>query len=181
MFIIGKMIYLTSRILGYPNNNSYLKEEILAVIIRKCLGRLNNLMQISVHEFVNEINILKIIPMIRHHDVFQSNNILMVKMSKKFQFTQSSKRINAIFKRILYLLYCNFLICFPIDRRTNNPISSSTNRLNRHIFGVNFKQGLPHGKIMLSFNSYPVRRLNRSRHSLQIKFNNNPAQQFLKF
>lgn len=180
MFMMGKMIYLTSRILGYPNNNSYLKEEILAVIIRKCLGRLNNLMQIGVHEFINKINILKIIPMIRHHDVFQSNNILMVKMSKKFQFTQSSKCINAILKSVLYFLNCNFLIGFPIDRRTNNPISSSTNGLNRHIFGVNLKEGLPHGKIMLSFNSYPVRRLNRSRHSLQIKLNNNHAQ-FIKF
>jgi len=149
--------------------DSYLKEEILAVIIRQCLRRLNNLVQIRVHEFINQINILETIPMSRHHDVLQSNHILVVKVAKKLEFTQSPQRINPVLKGILNFLYGNLLIALFIHRRAHNPVSTATDRLDWHVFWINLKQGLPHGEIMLPFSPDSVWRINRSSHFLQIK------------
>lgn len=113
---------------------SYLKEEILAVIVRQCLRRLNNLVQICVHEFINQIDILETIPMNRHHNILQSNDILMVKVAKKLEFTQSSQSINPVLKGILYFFYGNLLVGVFIHRRAHDPVCTATNRLDWHVF-----------------------------------------------
>lgn len=146
----------------------HLEEKVLAVIICESLRRLNNLMQIGIHEFINQIDILEVSPMTRHHYVFQCDHIFMLKMPKKLQFSQSSQSVNTVLKCIVYLFYCNFLIGFPVHRRAHNTICPSTNRFDGHIFCINLKQGLPHGIIMFPWGPDPIRRLHWSCHFLQI-------------
>lgn len=114
------------------------------MITGKRLRRLNDMMKIRIHKFVNQIHVLEACPVNWHHNILQSNHILMANVSKKLQFPQCPQRIDTILKHVVDLLDCDFLIGFPIDGRANNPICPSTYGLNRHVFRVNLKQSLPH-------------------------------------
>lgn len=134
------------------------------MVIRKCLRGLDNLMQICIHKFINHVDIVETPPVDGHHDIFQSNHVFMSKMSEELQFSQSSQCINAVVECIMYLLNCNLLIGFPVNRRAHNTVGPSTNRLDWHIFGVNLKQSLPHGIVMLPWRLNSIWRLNWSCH-----------------
>lgn len=140
------------------------------MIVRKWLGGLNNLVQIRIHELIHQVDILEALPLNWHHHILQSNHIFMPKMLQQLQFPQRPQRINSVLKRIVDLLNRNFLVRFPVHGRANDAVRSSTDRFDRHVFGIDLEQGLPHGIVMLSLRSNPIWRLNLSRHFLHIKF-----------
>ena len=145
------------------------------------LRGLNDLMKIRIHKFVNQINVLETCPMNRHHNILQSNHIVVPNMSKKLQLPQRSKRINAILKHVGDLLDRDFLIGFPIDGRANNSICPSTNGFDRHVLGVNLKQSLPYWEIMLPSLPNPIRRLNYSSHFTPIIHHKEHNQNLLNY
>lgn len=149
-------------------NGYYLKEEILAVVVRECLRRLNNLAQIRIHELENQIHVLEASPMDGQHHILQRNNILVPKMPKKLQLPQGSQRIDAVLERVVYLLYRDLLVGLSVHGGANDAVCPATDGFDGHVLGVDLEQGLPHGVVVLPWRSNAIRRLNRCCHSLII-------------
>lgn len=149
-------------------NGYYLKEEILAVVVRECLRRLNNLVQIRIHELVNQIHVFEASPMDGQHHILQRNNILVPKIPKKLQLPQGSQRIDAVLERVVYLLYRDLLVGLSVHGGANDAVCPATDGFDGHVLGVDLEQGLPHGVVVLPRRSNPIRRLNRCCHSLII-------------
>ena len=146
--------------------DAYLKKEILAVVIGQRLRRLDNLMQIRVHELGDQVDILEAPPMYRHHYILQGNDILMAQVPKELQLAQRPQRIHAVVKDVVYLLDGDLLVGLLVDRGANYPVGSSSDGLDRHVLGVDLKHRLVHRVVMLPMVLLAIQRSYHLRHFL---------------
>lgn len=117
----------------------------LTMVIVKRLIRTNNVVKVSVHQFINNVNIIEGILSWRSYDIPNSNylrktvitkqrnrninkkrllkrvkkmNIFMVHVAKELNLPQSPFSVNDVVKGVSNLLYGNFLMRIAINSST---------------------------------------------------------------
>ena len=158
----------------------YLKQEVLAVIIRKGLRRFDDLMKISIHELINQVNIFETGSNRRQHNIFKRDHILVPHMPKKLELSQRPQSINTILKHVMNLFDSDSLVGLTVDRRADHTVSSSSNGFDGNILGVDFEQSLPHGVVMFPLLFDPVWWVNQHRHCSSAKNSTNPQKGFIE-
>ena len=63
------------------------------MVISEILGRANNLMKVSIHQLIHNVNIIKVLPLRRPYDVLNFNNL---RNNMKESHPQSSGEINIL-------------------------------------------------------------------------------------
>jgi hypothetical protein len=80
------------------------------MIVGKRLRRIDNLMQVGVHEFRDQIHILEALPVYGHHYILQTNNVLVAEVPKELQLAQHPQRLLSIAEDIVYLFDRDLLV-----------------------------------------------------------------------
>lgn len=138
----------------------YLKQEVFAVIIRKRLRGFNDLMKISIHQLINQVNIFETRFIRREHNVFKRDHVIMPHVPKKLELSQRPQGVNAILEHIVNLFDGDLLVGLAVDGRTNHTVSSSSDGFDGNILSVDFEQCLPHGVVMFPLLFDPIWWLN---------------------
>ena len=104
-----------------------LVQEKLVMLRGKVIIRLDHLMEIRLHELKHNIDILKLPPRRREHDVFDLNYVRVTKQPKKLDLSQYACGIRDMLKHIIDLLDSNPLTCAGIYCCSNYSITPFTN------------------------------------------------------
>lgn len=104
-----------------------LVQEKLMVLRSKIIICFNHLMEVRFHELKHNIDILKLSPRRRKHDVLNFYNVRMFEQSEEFDFSKDSHGIRHMLKNIIYFLYSNMFSSTSVNGRSHNAITSFTN------------------------------------------------------
>lgn len=85
---------------------------------------LDNLVQIRLHQFKNNINVLEIPSRRWQHDVLDLDYVRMAQQPQKLDFPQDSRCVRDVLKDVVNFLYSDFLTGMGIDCRAHDPITS---------------------------------------------------------
>ena len=88
---------------------THLVHEELEVVVCKRLRRSNDLMQVGVHELVDNIDVFEVLRIGREQKVPHANDVLMLQMSQQLDFTQGAPGVCQVFEGVLDLLDCYLL------------------------------------------------------------------------
>lgn len=122
----------------------YLKDEVLAMFVGQRLRGLDDLVQIGVHELVNQVHILEASAVDRQHHILQGNHILMLDVPQELELPQGPQRVDPVLEHVVDLLDRDLLVRLPIDRRAHHAVRSFPDGLDGYILGVHLKQSFPH-------------------------------------
>lgn len=107
----------------------HLVQKELVMLLGQIIVRLNNLVQIGIHEFKDNIDILEILLARWKHDVLYLNYIRMPQHPKQFNFSQNSCSIRGVFENVFNFLYGNLFSSLRVGCRANNTIAAFPNNL----------------------------------------------------
>jgi hypothetical protein len=168
---------------------AYLVDKILTVVVRQGLGRPDYLMQVRVHQFIHNVQVVEGPSPQRLHDVFDSNDVLMIEMPKQPDFSQRPARIGGILECIANFLDSNLFPSLHIPSRAHNPVSALPNRFYWLILCIDLKERSPQHELVLPRGAGTLWGIDTSGHAVwllqlifqherqaQIRFNKNPTQ-----
>lgn len=101
-----------------------LVQEELVMLLGQIIIGLDNLVQIRLHQFKNNINVLEIPSRRWQHDVLDLDYVRMAQQPQKLDFPQDSRCVRDVLKDVVNFLYSDFLTGMGIDCRAHDPITS---------------------------------------------------------
>ena len=99
-------------------------QEELIVFVRQIIVRLDDLMQIRLHELEHDEHVVKIPRIRRQHDVQHLHDVRVLQVSQQRHLSQDPRRVARVIERVLHLLYRHSLPRLAIDRRAHDAVAS---------------------------------------------------------
>ena len=121
----------------------YLVNEVLEVLIGKCLGAPDDLVQVRVHELIDDVDVVIFVFVGRFLNIPDCDDVLMPKMSEQFNLPQRPPRVRKILEGVSDLLDCHLLPSHQILCTANNPIGTLANGLDRLVLIINNELAAP--------------------------------------
>lgn len=115
-----------------------LVDEELAVVITKG-RRLEHVLKVGVHDFGNDVNIMEEAFMGRDDKVFDGEDVLMLHMSKKHDFTKGATSSKGSLESVWDFLDSHFLVCVDVVESVDLSISSCADGCDWGVLFVNFE------------------------------------------
>lgn len=87
------------------------------MLLGECLIGSNDLVEVSVHELICNVNIIEGVPLRWRYYIPNRNNILMIHMPQQLDLSQRPLRIDPVVECIRNLLHRNVLVRLRIQSR----------------------------------------------------------------
>lgn len=107
----------------------HLVQKELVMLLGQIIVRLDNLVQIGIHKFKDNIDILEILLARWKHDVLYLNYVRMPQHPKQLNFSKNSRSVGGVFENVFNFLYGNLFSSLGIGCRANDTIAAFPNNL----------------------------------------------------
>lgn len=96
-------------------DRGYLVDEVLAVVVREALRGPYDLVEVCVHELIDDIDVLEFLAAGRRQDVLYPDDVLVVEVPEELDLSQGPLRIHDVFKSLANFLDGNLFVrlCVP--------------------------------------------------------------------
>ena len=94
-----------------------LVDEVLAVVVREALVGADDLVEVGVHELVDHVDVLELLPGGRRQDVLERDHVLVGEVLKELDLPERPLGVHDVLKRLADLLDGDLLVCLHVPRR----------------------------------------------------------------
>jgi hypothetical protein len=109
------------------------------------------LVKVSIHKFINNVDIIEGVVTNRLHDILHCDYVFMKQMAEQSDLSKCAPCICCVLKRIGDFLDCNFVTIIIVSCRAYNTVRSFTYWLYGDIFGVDLKQASPQHVVVFAW------------------------------
>mmetsp|Transcript_10629 Transcript_10629/g.13132 ORF Transcript_10629/g.13132 Transcript_10629/m.13132 type:complete len:204 (-) Transcript_10629:434-1045(-) len=115
--------------------------KILDVVNTQTLFRVDNAVQVRLHQIGHDIHVIKVLHAAcqRRHHIHNPNNIFVSEVFQKFDFAQNALGINFVTKRLRYHFNRDLCIGRRVQSRNHDTVRTGANHANERILRINSK------------------------------------------
>mmetsp|Transcript_39627 Transcript_39627/g.69597 ORF Transcript_39627/g.69597 Transcript_39627/m.69597 type:complete len:264 (+) Transcript_39627:926-1717(+) len=123
----------------------HLIDKVLNMIKTQTLLGINDSVQIRLHQFTDNVNILEIVHIPHHgwHHIVNAHNVLMFQMLQQLDLTKDTLGVDLILKSLGHHLNGHAGVQLSVCRGNDNAVRTRSNHTSKRILGVDRKSMIP--------------------------------------
>mmetsp|Transcript_12372 Transcript_12372/g.22331 ORF Transcript_12372/g.22331 Transcript_12372/m.22331 type:complete len:229 (-) Transcript_12372:314-1000(-) len=123
----------------------HLVDKVLNMVQAQTLFGINDSVQIRLHQFTDNVDILKIVHIPHHgrHHIINAHNIFVLEMLEQLDLAKDALGIDLILKRLGHHLDGHAVVQMSVLCRNDDPVRSRSNHAGEGILGVDRKRVIP--------------------------------------
>jgi hypothetical protein len=117
-----------------------LVEEVLDVLVREVVLRVDDLVQVGLHEVEHDVDVDERLILRRRDEIAQADDILVLEVPEHLDLAQDALRVDQIVERVDDLLDRDLAVRDLIQRRADDTVGTATERLERRVLDIDAKE-----------------------------------------